>query len=307
MEEFRFKEVGRQLSNWGRWGPDDQRGTVNLITPERRAAAGALITRGEVIDLGIAFDAEGPHSGGVRFNPIHRMTLLPSQDVQAAGLAIADDLVIMPLQCATQWDGLAHIGYDGALYNGVSVDTVTAQSGALHNGIEHVATELVGRGVLLDVARHRGVQRLSPSERITADELQAVAEQQRVEVRPGDILLVRTGWQLHFVDGDIELFMSAQDPGLDLSCCAWLRERDVAAVASDNVTVEVRPSPELPARLPLHMVLIRDMGMTLGEMFDLEALARDCDAVGSWEFFFSGVGLKVTGGVGSPLSPIVIR
>jgi kynurenine formamidase len=254
------------------------------------------------------FDVDGPQPGNKRRgNPIHTMLMLPSDDIgRPAGMTVADDMISLATQCATQWDSLAHVGYDGLLWNNVPNAAVSASGGVTRNSFDKVVSKLVGRGVLLDVAALKGVDVLGYSEEITADDLSAAAERQGVEVRSGDIVLVRTGWYRHFLAGDREAYMSQQEAGLGISCCQWLAEREVAVIACDNYAVEVKPSTEPPATHPLHMVLIRDVGMTLGEMFNMEELATTCADEGRWEFFFSGVGLKITSSAGSPITPVAI-
>lgn len=322
--DYAFKRLGAELSNWGRWGEHDEIGTVNLITPAVRRAAAALVRTGTLFDLGMPFDANGPQVGTGRSNPVHAMTLLPSDGALFDdGLIISDDMVTMPLQCATQWDGLAHAGYDGLLYNGVPAAAITASRGATRLGLDQIVPRLIGRGVLLDIARLKGVDRLAPNEAVTADDLEAAARAQGVTVRAGDVVLFRTGWYRHFLEGDFARYVGWESAGLDLSTCRWLHEHDVAAVAGDVFAIEVaaaagatRPAAlegtvvegkEEGTSLPVHMVLIRDMGMTLGEMFNLEDLADHCAGDGTWEFLFSGIGLKITGSVGSPLTPVVLK
>ncbi|MCW2495304.1 cyclase family protein [Jatrophihabitans sp.] len=302
-----FRSVGAAVSNWGRWGAGDQLGTVNLITPERRAAAARLVRRGEIFDLGMPLDANGPQRGGNRFNPIHRMTSIPSDGARPDGMLVSDDIVSFPLQCATQWDGLTHVGYDDRLYNDVPASAVTAARGAERNSFHLVAPHLIGRGVLVDVAAAKGVGRLAAGMEITPDDLDDALAHQGVQTASGDILLVRTGWYQHFAAGDAGTFMSSSTPGLGLACCAWLYEHDIAAVAADNYIVEVLPSRQPPAMYPLHMVAIRDMGLTLGEMFNLEELAVDCQSDGVFTFLLVGTGLKVTGSTGTPLTPVVVK
>ena len=310
--EPRCKQIGSRLSNWGRWGEDDSLGTMNFITAETRRAAASLVRTGALFDLGIPLDRQGPQRASgmlnsARFNPIHRMTQLPTEEKWPEGEVESDDIVILPLQCATQWDGLAHIGYDKQLYNGVPTSAVTAAAGAERNSFHSLAASPVGRGVLLDIPSSKGVGHLQGGEEITADDLDAASSRQGVDIRSGDILLVRTGWFQHFANGDVDTYMGRETPGLGVSCCEWLHDKEVAAVASDTHRFEVGPSKELPVLHPVHMILIRDLGMTLGEIFNLEELARDCQADGRWEFFFSGAGLKVTGAVGSPLTPIAMK
>jgi hypothetical protein len=179
----------------------------------------------------------------------------------------------MGLQSTTQWDGLAHAGYENLLYNGVSLDTVHTRSGVTRNSFTAGIDRFISRGVLLDVARLHGVDSLADSWDVTADDLDAAAAQARVEVRSGDIVLVRTGHYRDCLAGDNARFMGAE-PGLGISTLEWLHEHEVAAVALDNWACEVMPSPLPDYPVPFHMVAIRDLGLMLGEMFDLEAPGR---------------------------------
>jgi len=183
---------------------------------------------------------------------------------------------------------------------------VTA-SGAAKNGIDKMAAGIVSRGVLLDVARSRGVESLGPGEVITPADLDAAERAQGVRVERGDVLLVRTGYIRVFTVYGERVFYMKQTPGLGMACVEWLHTREIAAIATDTNMVEVWP-PEDPAVLfPLHALCIRDMGLTLGEMFDLEALAADCAGDGVWEFLFSAPPLRVAGSVGSPLNPLAVK
>ncbi len=308
LVEWAHHLLGLELSNWGRWGAADELGTLNLVTPAKRVEAAALVRKGSIFDLGIAFDGKGPQSGiGLRKNPVHLMTMLPVDSIDAPdGLIVMDDMVIMGLQVGTQWDSLAHVGYDDVLYNGVAATVVDHRAGARRNSFDKVVTRLISRGVLLDIARLHGVDRLDPSYEITGDDLTAAAERQAVGVGAGDILLVRTGAMQWFLGGDAPRFMADQT-GLGLSCARWLRERDVAAVAVDNAFCEVVPSRIPGARIPFHQVAIRDIGLMLGEMFNLEELAGDCAQHGIWDFQSCGPGPRVTGPVGSPVTPMALK
>jgi kynurenine formamidase len=300
-----FRALGRELSNWGRWGPDDEIGTLNLITPAHVAAAATLARTGRVFDLGYTLGADGPQIGlGGRTNPVHLMSATGEPRFPDGG-GFTDDVVFMPLQCATQWDGLAHVFYDDTCYNDVPISTVTAR-GASRLAIDALARGIIGRGVLLDVARLHGVDSLAIDHGIGPDELDAACARQGVEVRDGDIVLIRTGWTRVFKEGSPADFMRG-DPGITLDCCRWLRERDVAAVASDNWAVERYPCGDPDLRMPVHYVLIRDMGMTLGEMFDLEALAEDCATDGVSEFLLCAPVLKFANAVGTPLNPLAVK
>jgi kynurenine formamidase len=218
-----------------------------------------------------------------------------------------DDYIIMALQASTQWDALAHVYYDGLLYNGFPAGAVTSR-GASRNAIDQVATRggVTGRGVLLDVARFRGLDSLPPSTAVLPEELDATARAQGVQIKRGDIVLIRTGWWPRFAeirDGTRWLMGS---PGLSWRCVQWLSDNEIAAVAADNQSVEVMP-PEDGVFLLFHMLAIRDLGMMLGEIWDLESLAADCAHDGVYDFFLSAAPLEVTGAVGSPVNPIAIK
>src|SRR5216684_3939977 len=192
------REAGRRLRNWGRWGADDERGTLNFITPDAIVKAAGLVKRGAVFSLAIPFDASGPQGRkSRRFNPIHQMTLTGPDFTSGAitrpgGVGFTDDIVIMPLQCATQWDALSHCFLDGKLYNGYDANLVSSQ-GAKKNGIHKMAGHIVTRGVLLDIPRVTGVPWLAPGYAITAKDLGAAVAAHKVTVGTGDALLVRTG------------------------------------------------------------------------------------------------------------------
>ncbi|MBS1677718.1 MAG: cyclase family protein [Actinobacteria bacterium] len=308
-----FRRIADAVRNWGRWGDDDRIGTLNYITPDRLVAATRLVRRGVCLDLGIPLDANGPYPGTHgRANPIHLMTETGADQDLPGGLCVADDYIMMPLQGATQWDGLAHVFYEGKLYNGFPAADVTPH-GAKTLGIEQIGKGVAGRGVLLDVARHQGVDWLEMGAVITPDDLDEVAAAQGVEVESGDILCLRTGWRQKFFADGAHAFL-AGEPGIGMATIEWLHEKEIAAIASDNWAIEVlNPTDdfwcgEIEGMVDnVHMILIRDMGMTLGEIFDFDELAADCVADGTWEFFFCGPPLKVTGGVGTPINPLAIK
>jgi kynurenine formamidase len=301
-----FRKVGDRVRNWGRWGDDDERGTVNLITPECVVAASQLIKRGAIFDLGIPFDGNGPQPGGGRINPVRLMSETGLQQNFPGVFHYADDFVFMPLQAASQWDGLAHVFYDEKLYNGFP-STDVGPHGAMHCSIDKMAKGIVGRGVLLDIARLKGVDWLQAGEVIRPEDLDAAASAQGVEVRSGDILYFRTGWRTKFrTEGNAAEFM-AGEPGIGVDCAQWLFDKEVAVIASDNWAIEALPGENDAEVLDVHMVLIRDMGMTLGEILDLDELADDCVADGVWEFFTAAPPIKFTNAVGSPINPLAIK
>ncbi len=308
------REWGRRLSNWGRWGADDQRGTLNFVTPDRVLAACQLPRSGRVISCGLAFDQQGPQTGFAgRHNPIHVMladggdVLAGAQDFLPGGFRYADDAVTMPLQCGTQWDALAHVFYDGKMYNDRDLRWVTS-GGAVVNGIEHLRHDVVARGVLLDLPRWHGLRWLENGTAIRPEDLDACAEAQGVTIESGDLVLVRTGMMTRCLEEKSWAgYCGGPAPGLSLRCAPWLHAREVAGVATDTWGVEVIPNETADCFQPLHMVAIRDMGCLFGEIFHLDALAAACAQDGRYAFLFVGPPLPITGAVGSPINPLAIK
>ncbi len=297
---------GQRFSNWGRWGAEDQRGTLNFIERERVAAACALARRGEVISCALPFDEKGPQTGALnRHNPVHTMLAIGGNALPG-GLEYADDAVSMPLQCGTQWDSLAHVFYDGKMYNGRDSALVT-EAGAAANSIEHMKNGVVGRGVLLDLPRHQRIPWLDDGQQISPTDLDACAEASGVTIESGDILLVRTGKLTRALAEGWEDYATGPAPGLSVHCLRWLYEREIAAVATDTACVEVVPGEVEGCTLPLHMVAIRDMGLLLGEIFQLDDIAHSCAEDRTFEFLFAAPPLPITGAVGSPINPLAIK
>ena len=310
-----FDEYYAYCSNWGRWGDDDQRGTLNYITPEKVRAAAGLVRSGKTISLQLPMDDKGPQTGAFgRVNPLHQMVATGTDHLAGTqayaddklGFGFADDSLFFFLQGGSQWDALAHIFRDGKMYNGFSAGEVTSK-GATRGGVENMPT-VVSRGVLLDLARVQGVEALDQGQAITPEDLDAACEAHGVSVEPGDVLLIRTGdmgkrrgkpgW-----DG----FSAGDAPGLSLLTAPWLHDRQVAAIATDTWGAEVRPN-ELPGVFqPLHLIIIVSMGLLVGEIWDLDALAADCADDGQYEFLFVGPPLVIPGAVGSPVNPQAIK
>lgn len=300
------RDLCNRVCNWDTWGSDDQAGTVNYITTDKTAAAATLVKSGRIHDLAIPLDRHGPAVGSPRrFNPLHFMSVLPDEDERAGNVGIADDVLVLPLQCGTQWDALAHVSHEGRIYGGRPTSLVTS-AGAMVNDIRNVSARLATRGVLVDVALGRGVTSLEPGESIEASELDANLAATDSTVGEGDVLLIRTGY-MHRCRADGWAGYSGDAPGLGMTTLEWLHDHRVAAVATDTYAVEAKPYQVAGLASPFHVVAIVYMGLLLGEIFDLDALAADCAADGRYEFFFVGAALPVTGAVGSPVSPYAIR
>jgi kynurenine formamidase len=300
-------------NNWGRFGETDQLGTANLLTPERVAAAAALITTGKRFSLGLAIGPPTP--GGYRAEPLHLYNFAAGDGVLGSGRGgaryqVSDDYVVMALQASTQLDGFGHVGGDHTLYNGYWAGLVTATGGARRLGVHHLARQgIVGRAVLLDVARHLGVDRLEPGFPVGPDELDGATRAQGVDVGAGDIVLVRTGhvgWKLGLAPNAPEA-ASRHEPGISTRAIPWLHDHDVAMIATDTAACQVVPPEAGEPFLTWHVAALRDLGLLVGELFDLHTLAADCAGDGVHEGFFVAAPMPVVGGSGSPLNPIFIK
>jgi len=302
--------------NWGRWGPDDRLGTVNFIDEAKRRQAAGLVRRGVSISLSQSFDTDGPQKGWRRrTNPVHTMTDTGTDAAAGKqgfphGIGGADDVIAMPLQCSTQWDGLGHIFDHGMAWNGRPAGDVVTSDGDLVTGIEHLASPVVSRGVLLDVGRVVGAHgELPDGFAITEEHLQATiaAQGSTSQVGRGDIVLVRTGRLTRARREGWHDYAGGASPGLSFWTAGWLHSTEIAAIATDTWGFEVRPNEFPNAFQPLHQVAIPNIGLLIGEMWDLDALGEDCAGDGVYEFLLAAGPLKVTGAVGAPLNPLAVR
>jgi kynurenine formamidase len=311
VRDAEFTRLAERLCNWDRWSREDGLGTLNLVTPEKRLEASAAVRDGVAISLGFELrDGVPQPPGSGRMNPMHLMTELPG-DAPAGwdGPVFADDMLTMAVHAATHLDALAHCFHGGKMYGGIDAAEVTTR-GAARNDIVPVARRLVTRGVLADVAGHRGKEVLPPGHGIGADELRDVLDAQGVEVRPGDALLIRTGllgatkasgnWDEFAEHGDF----FPNTPGVAVDALPLLHELGVCAIACDNWAVEQLTAG--PVAFPVHELALVYMGMLLGEIFELDELAAACAAAGRYEFFFAGAPLPIRGGVGGPVNPIAV-
>lgn len=303
-----FLALAQKVRNWGRWGPDDEIGTLNLITPDVVRRAAACIRNGKRFSLAIPLSEDGPQLGNIpgRTNPERSMIALHFQmGRDADSIKFSDDRVSMPLQCATHWDALAHVSYAGKLYNGFPAGSVT-DGGAARCAIDRVGP-LVTRGVLLDVARAKGVERLEGGYAVTPEDLDAAERLAGVRCEPGDVALIRTGHILLLKEGLKESYTVGSAPGPGMACAEWFHGRDLAAVATDTITFEVWPLERKGLAFPLHLLDLVEMGMLQGQNWDLEALAEDCVADGVYESFLEATPEPFARGLGAPVHPIAIK
>jgi kynurenine formamidase len=236
-------------------------------------------------------------------------------------IASSEDVVTLAMQCATHWDGLAHVSYGaepggGTLYNGFPAATVT-DAGAGKLGI-HLIRTLVSRGVLLDLPRSKGREILEPGYPITPEDLDAACTFGRLTVEPGDVVLVRTGQAAHLalpgrpgIGGapprrDLVAY-TWPTPGLTIATAAWFHDRDVAAVATDTMVLEVYPGEDEDLYLPVHLLHLVEMGMTQGQNFFLDELADACAGDDRYEFLLDATPLPFTNALGSPVNPVALR
>jgi len=307
-------EAAEKLSNWGRWGDDDNVGTLNLATPEKVAKAAALVQRGTVFPMGLPLN-EKLQSGlfGGRYNPIHAFAATGTDAVagdmlERVGIQYADDTLAMPVQGSTHWDSLNHVFHNGKMYGGHDATLVSAAGGGSRNGIEHARGRHVGRGVLLDIARFRGVEWLEDGEAIYSEELDKCAEAQGISIESGDFVLIRTGQQERCLKaGDWTGYAGGDAPGVAFETCYWLKEKDIAAICADTWGVEVRPNETDAVNQPWHWVVIPAIGIAMGEMLYMRDLAADCASDKRYEFFFCAPPLNLPGGTGSPINPLAIK
>jgi kynurenine formamidase len=302
-----LRQLAARVSNTGRWGPDDQRGTLNLVDAAAVLRGVAAAREGRVFSLAIPFDEDGPQTGAIpgRDNPRRTMLMVNALYTgDPADFCANDDAVTMGVQAATHWDALAHVSYEGRLYNGVEASTVD-ERGASRLGIEHFGP-LVTRGIVADVARAHGVDHFDDGHAITGDDLDAAVALAGVTVQPGDALLVRTG-QMHFLrQGDRQRFANPS-PGLSTRSVEWLHDHGIAAVATDTLVFEVWPPEDPDVLLPVHLLHLVDMGMPQGQLWALDDLAADCAADGRHEVLLCATPLPLTRSVGGPVAPTAVK
>ncbi|WP_033312160.1 cyclase family protein [Streptomyces iakyrus] len=301
-----FHDIAKRVNNWGRWGADDEIGTLNLITDEVVRQAAATVRTGRRVPLALPLQQDGVQTGMIpgRVNPLHAMVQINQEIFGPGTVACSDDVVTMGLQAATHWDALPHVSHSGRLYNGRSAHTVTAHGGAGFSGIGTVR-HVVSRGVLLDVARARGTDRLDGGYAVTPEDLDAAEELAGTRVRAGDIVLVRTGQIQACLAGDRHGY-AYPSPGLSIRTPEWFHARDVAAVANDTLTFEVFPPEVEDLWLPVHALDLVEMGMPQGQNWNLEKLSTACGEAGRYAFLLTATPEPFTGATGSPVAPVAV-
>ena len=305
-----FADVAARVRNWGRWGPEDEIGTLNFVDDAARRRAASSVVSGKAFALGLPLsEAEGIQAGFVkgRVNPSRTMIQVnEALSPDPEWICTSEDLLTMATQSATHWDALAHASYRGVVYNGYPASSVT-ESGAARCGIHHLTT-VVSRGVLLDVARVKGVEVLEPGFPIMPGDLDEACSLAGVDVVAGDIVLVRTGQMVHLVGEQRDLVAYTwPSPGLTVETALWFRDHNAAAVATDTFVFEVYPCQYEEEFLPVHVLHLVEMGLTQGQNWVLDPLADDCAADGRYAFLLDATPLPLIGGLGSPLNPVALK
>ena len=298
-----FGSLFTSLCRWGHWGDDDERGALNLLTGDRVATAAALVHEGATVTLSLPLNTHEQ-----AYCPIpadHHMTTLGTGTVEPHAIHFIKDYVGVDYHNDghTHIDALCHVGYEGALYNGRAEAAVT-ERGADVNSIAVLRDGLVGRGVLLDIARVRGVSWLEPGEHVFREDLEAAERDAGVVVGGGDILLVRTGHVRRLAE-----FGSWDTPsskaGLHPTAMRFIYDRGVAALGSDGNN-DTAPSTTDGVDFPIHVLAITAMGVHLLDYLQLDDLTATCERIGRWEFLLVAAPLRIVGGTGSPLNPIAV-
>jgi kynurenine formamidase len=304
-----FEEIFESVKNWGRWGPDDQLGTLNYITPEKVRDAARLVVSGRQVSMAIPIDkVSGPD------NPQPAsLFVVQGHDVPIDGSKVRMGLDWFGMaahgDCHTHVDALCHVSYDGVTYNGRPASEVLRSTGATEQDIAVYHKGIVGRGVLLDIPRHRGVKWLEPGEAVTRAELVACAEAEKVEIGEGDILVFRTGHHRRRLErgpwNNSPPPLGEGKAGLHVDTIPWMHERRIAAFLPDG-DGETLPSVVEGVTYPIHSLQVASLGMLVSDSLQLEELVEVCEQEGRYEFMVVGLPLRLPGGTGSPWNPIAI-
>ena len=298
VSRAQFDAWMQEISNWGRWGKDDELGTLNLVTPEKSKAATMLVREG--VSVSMALDLNTVRDE-LNANPFRHTVSIG----EFSGHAVAgDDYGVQYHGFAhSHIDGLPHFAHKGKLYNGYGFDTIKP-TGATKLGIHVAKNGIVARGVLVDMPWFKGVDFLEPGTAITVADLEAWEEKTGVAVGSGDVLLVRTGrWERVRQKGQWNFLAAAA--GLHASVALWLKERDVALIGCDGVS-DVMPSGVEGLANPLHELVLVGLGLRILDNLDLDAAAAAAASRERWTFMFVGAPLRVVGGTGSPLNPLAV-
>ncbi len=304
--------------NWGRFGPNDEIGALNFLTSAEVLRGVRAVKQGKVFTLGVPVARPGgdplypSRSQPIRTNAMDKGFYIAGKAQPfPGGMEYADDVITMYLQGTTQYDALGHVWHGDTIYNGY--DAKTTIGSLAKCSIQPIAEHgVVGRGVLIDAARFKGKESLDAGERITLDDMLAAAKKQNSPIEKHDIIIIHTGWLKRFYDKGVEgIFPKGvfNEPGLGYSIelAKWFHEMEIPSVGSDTIATEQTHHEESGTMIPLHMALLHYQGVIFNEIDWTHDLAEDCAKDGQYTFLFVGAPLKVVGGAGSPVNPIVIK
>ena len=287
------------LSNWKRWGEDDELGTLNLITDQTVQAAVKMAISGRRISLGRVIS---PRNTARDAHPALHFMIAAGENAPSSGFGAATDWFGLGFHgsSVTHLDAHSHMFWDGRMYNGNDARRVTSR-GAAQGSVEVASRGFVSRGVLVDIPGFRGVPVLAKGEPIGPDELDECLVHQGANVAAGDVLIVRTGRD---ADGVAD-HVNGDHAGLHAACLPWLRRHNISLLAAD-IPQEVKPSgyPEIP--FPIHSVGLVAMGLWLADNLYLEELAAACAKARRWEFLFIAAPLVLKNTTGAPINPLAI-
>ena len=303
MTGAEFRELFDSVSNWGRWNDDVERGALNYLTPDRTAAAARLVQSGVRVTLSQPVRTEARID--VPEPADHHMTMLTDVDIGSGSVRFTKDYIGVDYHNDghSHIDALCHVAFDGSFFDGKPEASVT-ERGAQADSIDVLKDGLVGRAVLLDVPRSRGVRWLEPGEHVFREDLEAAERNQGVTVGTGDILLVRTGHARRLTELGPWDTPEAK-AGLHPTATVFLADRRIAALGSDGNN-DTAPSTTERVGFPIHVLALTAMGVHLLDYLQLEDVARHCEAVGRWEFLFVAAPLRIVQGTGSPVNPTAV-
>jgi len=305
MSRKEFDELFEEVSNWGRWGPEDEKGTLNYLTPAMVKIGASMVRSGRTVSM--SRPIETTVSADNATPVVHRMTRM----YRAAGSGVEEPQFVsdhlggdMHGNAYSHFDALCHVAYRGRLYNDRSMDIVTTE-GASSMDITQYARGIVGRGVLLDIPQLRKVKWVEPGEAVTAEELEEAEEAEGVRLGQGDIFVFRVGHSLRRLELGAWDFNRVGTAGLDPRAMRLLHRRKVAAFLPDG-DGETIPSPVEGVRYPVHALQIASMGLACGDSLQLEDLSLACQEENRWEFMVAVSPLVIPRGTGSLANPIAV-
>jgi kynurenine formamidase len=295
LTDAELEAMFHRCSNAGRWGVNDELGTLNYITPRKRIAAAALVKAGEVVSVGRDLTT--------RQSKTNPQPVVHTMNFTAAGPSSGDSLTVAPHgMVVTHMDALCHFSWNDQFYNGRKRSESLTPSGSRWGSIYAQRQGIFTRGVLLDVAAARGVNWYAPDEYVTVADFEAAEKRQRVRVGSGDVLFVRTGMERMEAElGEQDIYPRA---GLHAECAEWMHRRQVSVYGGD--CIEKLPYPSERFTSAVHMIVLASMGLPILDWPALTELARTCERVGRWEYLLTTAPLRLPGGTSSPINPLCI-